>query len=181
MVQSPRASCGTRPEMTMTSGRPGITRKTFENSENASSMIPPRYAPRMPKNADSTVASTPTINPICRLPRVAYASWARTSWPVWVVPSRLSPLGGCMPESRMAFGSPTRSGPSSPNRATPTMSTMPVTSHGVMVGRKRRRPPVRRADRAVAMLRVEAPAVSSASAPTVGSVSSWMLVTVVSS
>lgn len=41
----------------------------------------------------------------------------------------------------MVVGSPTSSGPITPNSVTPATSAMPVTSHGVRVGRNLRMPP----------------------------------------
>jgi hypothetical protein len=40
-VHEPRRSAGTKPEITITRGRPGMTSMTLENRENASSVTPP--------------------------------------------------------------------------------------------------------------------------------------------
>src|SRR5689334_9823206 len=92
----------------------------------------------MPNTADNTVASTPTINPICNDPLVAYANCATTSCPVCVVPSQNSPPGGVSPMSRTALGSPTTSGPTSPTSTTTPMSPNPTASLGDQRGRTRR-------------------------------------------
>jgi hypothetical protein len=125
--------------MTITSGSPGITSITLVNSENASSTQPPTKAPTTPKNADSTKVMPPTTTPMVSEPRVAYASWAKMSWPVWVVPRTKPSPGGIRPMSRTADGSPTTSGPTSPNKTIRPVSARPIASFKVIGGRTRRR------------------------------------------
>jgi hypothetical protein len=97
--------------MTMTSGRPGMTRKTLLMRESASSARPPRKPPPMPMTMEMAVAMRAAAKPMTRVPRAETMSCSKTSWPTWVVPSQCSPLGDWSRSSLLRLGSSTSQGP----------------------------------------------------------------------
>ena len=85
------------------------------------------------------VASSPAPTPISSEARALTTSWAKTSCPIWVVPSRWRSDGGASSMLLSWFGLPTKNGPMIPTSTkNPTMH-VPTTSRG---DRKAARSPV---------------------------------------
>ena len=90
----------------MSRGSAGITRNTFVASDSNSSHQPPRNPAATPTTIDSTDAMTPTLSASSSVRRMPVSSWASTSWPLWVVPSRCAASGGCSESPNEGFWNP---------------------------------------------------------------------------
>ncbi len=131
--------------MMISSGSPGMTRKTLLTSEEALSQNPPRNAPPTPKNIDRTTVIAPASTPMTTDPVVPATTWPNTSWPMLVVPNQCSALGGWSPTGLDWLGLGTRNGARIARR--PKKAQMAIPTQNFHPRGVRRRPVARPAAR----------------------------------
>jgi len=89
----------------MINGSAGITRKTLDSIDNASSAAPPRNPAVTPIRMDRNVASTPHTSPTTITPLVPTSTCEKMSCPVIVVPNQCAADGADRTSSPISDGS----------------------------------------------------------------------------